>query len=102
MNNEIGYNATANVDDYYEDQTLGGLAPGQITDPTQIVQPEPTEEEEEEQQQPSQEREPINDQINPETGEAYDNNFFQEVGTAIMGAGIDLVEEYNVEGWRFR
>lgn len=87
-NEELNYGATANVDDYYDQQSLGGISAGEVADPVQIEQPEPVEEEQE-QSQP----EPRNDQIDPSTGEAYDNNILQELGTAVMGAGIDLVED---------
>lgn len=86
-NEELNYSATANVDDFYDAQTVGGIPAGQIADPT----PEPEEEEQPQQQQ--QEPEPLNDQIDPETNKPYQNNFLQEIGTAVMGAGIDLVED---------
>jgi len=85
---ELNYTPTGNVDDYYAQQGLGGISAGLIQDPVQIEQPQPTEEEEE-----NKKPEPINDQINPETGEAYSNNPLQEIGTAVMGAGIDFAED---------
>ena len=87
MDNEelTGYEATANVDDYYKDQGLNALNAIDTTP----VEPLDTERSD----APTPQNKPENEQINPETGEAYDNNFFQEVGTAIVGAGIDLVED---------
>ena len=86
--NEIGYEATANVDDYYEQEGIGGLDPNLF----QEEEPKPPEEEQKA-ETTVPEKEPINDQINSETGEPFENNFLQEVGTAVMGAGIDLAED---------
>lgn len=99
MNNEepIGYKATATADDYYQNQGLGGLEAGLLPEP----EPPVDEEAEKAQQQTQQQEQEQQDrsastragQIDQETGEDYDNNPLQELGTAILGSGIDLVED---------
>lgn len=94
---QTGYKATANVDDYYEDEGLGGLEAGLLPEPEPPVDEEAAKAQQQAQQQEQEQQDRSAStragQVDQETGEDYDNNFIQEIGTAILGSGIDLVED---------
>jgi hypothetical protein len=89
----MNYKPTGNVDDFYEQQDAPALAPivpreeePKVEEPDEEKESSPTDNQS--QQQTSSSTEPSKE----EPKEEKKNNAAQEIGTAVVGAGIDFVE----------
>lgn len=84
------YKATANVDDFFEQQDSMALDPNSLPRDEAVLEPNPDEEEKDTPTQTTTSEPQQNEQKTEEPEQK--NNPLQEIGTAVVGAGIDFVE----------